>query len=133
MSGASLSAAKARRASAGMVSGGQQPVGRHSRRELRSLLPQPWDVLTAHDKDLKMQSNHNERFTSQIVDLANIVSALQKKIESEVDSAEAVSTELSSLRAKVGELESIQEKFEGVTERLDKVEASSKKSKSGKN
>lgn len=131
MSGASLSAAKARRANVG--SSGQQPVRRLSRRELRTLLPQPWDVLTAHDKDLKMQSSHNERFSAQIVDLANIVSALQKKVEADDDSAEAVGTELASLREKVKELESNQEKFKGITERLDKVEVSSKKSKSGKN
>lgn len=133
MSSASLSAAKARRANAGVGPTGQQPVRRLSRRELRTHLPQPWDVLTAHDKDLKMQSTHNERFSSQIVDLANIVSALQKKIEAEDDSAQAVATELASLREKIKELESNQEKLEGVTERLDKVEAYSKKSKSGKN
>ena len=131
MSGASLSAAKARRATVG--SSGKQETKHLSRRDLRGILPQPWDVLTAHDKDLKAQSSHNERFSSQIVDLANIVTALQKKIEGDDDSAQAVSTELASLRAKVKELESNQEELKVVAERLDKVGVPGKKSKSGKN
>lgn len=108
MSSASLSAAKARRATTGGVS--QNESETYGRRNLNTSqrqqpqLPPVWEVLTCHDKDLKVQQSQNEKFSAQIVDLIEVVSSVQEQIN-----------KLADLRLK--------SRFEEVRTRINEVEA----------
>lgn len=89
MSSAALSAAKARRATPGGVNRNESET--HDHRKLNASqrqqpqLPPVWEVLTCHDKDLKVQQSQNEKFSAQIVDLIEVVSSVQEQINKLAD------------------------------------------------
>ena len=56
-----------------------------NRRRLRTILPNAWDVLTSHDQDLRRQAAHNDKTKAQIADLTNVLTALQRQIETLAD------------------------------------------------
>jgi hypothetical protein len=136
MSSAALSSAKARRSvpngvdhASGEIEYNGSEAGSlrnvKPRQRTQPKLPPIWEVLTCHDKDLKMQQSQNEKFSAQVIDLIEVVSSVQEQID-----------KLTNLN--------LQSKFEEISTRIDDVETTvrtdkanlpvtTKKSKSAKN
>ena len=125
MSSAALASAKAKRS--GGISTPNLPSSRRPRSPPNSSkLPRPWAVLTDHDIRLGEQSKVSESLSSQVGDIAKIMTAHQAEIDALKSSG--ANDEQKELATKVAEFEG---KIDSIVSRLEKIEVLSK-TKSGR-